>query len=232
MQISSMHAAPPQKDASNTSGINASLNPHDYETFYDHAYDQAGYHDDQSLSHERPYVARYVELAKREPEKLHTVIVLGCSHGLGAMLLHQDGLLAWGIDIAHKAISMANQLRGRTCGEGSEPCFVQGNLLHLPYGDSTFDAGMSVDVLEHIAPEDVPTVVNEFSRVVEHYLLLHPAGLPEFSKTGEKLGTENVHLTVKPYSWWAEQFGKQGWQWIERDTKPGMLLVRETRTGA
>merc|ERR1719476_854203 len=87
-------------NASNASENNVSLDPHDYETFYDHVYDHAGYHNDQQLSHEPPYVARYVELAKREPNKLRTVIVLGCSHGLGAMLLHKDGLQVWGIDIA------------------------------------------------------------------------------------------------------------------------------------
>merc|ERR1712176_1016342 len=106
---------------------------------------------------------------------------------------------------------MALQLRVRTCGAGSEPCFVQGSLLQLPYAEQSFDAGMSVDVLEHIAPEDVAQVVKEFTRVVRHYLLLHPAAVEERTGSGEALGIHNVHLTTQDYAWWASQFAEEGW---------------------
>merc|ERR1740121_1875941 len=102
---------------------------------------------------------------------------------------------------------MALRLRGATCAQ--QPCFKQGSLTDLPYSDSSVDAGLSVDVLEHIAPEDVPKVVDEISRVVRHALLVEIADFKERAQSGEQAGMKNVHLTVQGKSWWTQQFERK-----------------------
>jgi len=187
--------------------------PAEYKEAYDKLYDDHGYHNDPDLSHEGPAIKDLnsfkVGLVAADPP-LHSVVVLGCSHGKGVLLLSQLGFDSYGIDVATKAIDMATQLRGKTCS--TEPCFVQGSLTQLPYLDASMDAGLSVDVLEHIAPYDVPTVVAQISRVVRHYLVLVIASFPEMSQNGEKAGMTNVHLTVEGSAWWSAQFAKQGWK--------------------
>jgi len=51
-------------------------------------------------------------------------------------------------------------------------CFQQGSATNNPWPDTSFDAILSTDVLEHIETNDVPLVVSEFSRVVKKYLFL------------------------------------------------------------
>mmetsp|Transcript_122890 Transcript_122890/g.393690 ORF Transcript_122890/g.393690 Transcript_122890/m.393690 type:complete len:190 (-) Transcript_122890:31-600(-) len=131
---------------------------------------------------------------------VRSVIVLGCSHGLGAVGLQSRGYLAYGVDVAEKAIQLAVATRGRTCGEGDEPCFVQASLTQLPYESGKFDAGISSDVLEHIQPADVPRVVSEISRVVRRVLVLQIAGWADDC------------ATCQDEVWWGEHFAAAGWR--------------------
>jgi SAM-dependent methyltransferase len=196
--------------------------PWNYEAAYDYLYENYGYHADLNLSHEGPAVEQLYSFAKNlsaDQPPLHTVIVLGCSHGKGAAELHQYGFDTYGIDVAKAAIKNAQKLRGKTCS--LEPCFIQGSLTDLPYADSSIDAGMSVDVLEHIAPTDVPKVVEEISRVVQHYLVVQVADFVEMSKNGEKAGMTNVHLTVKGAPWWINQFSAKGWTVVADNSDVG-----------
>lgn len=200
-------------------GINTNASngdPSDYEEAYNDLYDEHGYHADSELSHEGPSIEKLVAFSKTASPAMNSILVLGCSHGKGASILHKHGFNTYGIDVAHKAIAMAKQLRGAICStEPVEPCFRQGSLTKLSYPSSFVDAGMSVDVLEHIAPDDVPAVVSEISRVVKHYLYVSIASFKEYGKNGEKAGMKNLHLTVKNAEWWSAQFAKGGWNVVE-----------------
>jgi len=158
-------------------------------------------------------ISKLKALRQRLPSSspsLNSVVVLGCSHGKGVEVLHECGFDAYGIDVAPAAIDVAKRLRGKTCRLPT--CFTQGSLTKLPYTAGSMDAGLSVDVLEHISPDDVPTVVDEISRVVKHYLVLQIATVPEAGRNGEKHGMENLHLTVRSKEWWSQQFARVGWQ--------------------
>jgi len=195
------------------------ITPRDYEEAYNDLYKNHGYHANSDYTHETGAIDQMVAYRDRLPptaSALHKVLILGCSHGKGAELLHKHGFNAYGIDVAHRAIERAND-RSRTCESGTEPCFVQGSLMKLPYSNSSFDGGLSVDVLEHIAPGDVPQVVKEISRVVRHHLFLQIASFTERSKNGEKAGMANVHLTVEGPQWWKTAFAQGGWK-VTRDT--------------
>jgi len=204
--------------------------PAEYEKAYDELYDNHGYHNDPDFSHEGPAIQELHAFKERlvagDPV-LHSVVVLGCSHGKGVLMLSHLGFDSYGIDVARKAIEMANQHRGKTCEK--EPCFVRGSLTNLPYPDASMDAGLSVDVLEHIAPYDVPTVVREITRVVRHYLLLVIASFVEMSQSGEKAGMTNVHLTVQGAEWWISQFDQHGWKVVKdySDTRYVRILLRK-----
>lgn len=191
--------------------------PQDYRKDYDTLY-KNGYHGDGSYTLEGPVIATLGDLAKTLPAgspNIGSVLVLGCSHGLGVKMLHDAGYDAYGVDVADQAIEVAKQTRGKTCNV--EPCFQQASLTKLPQTDASVDAGMSSDVLEHIAPEDVPQVVHEISRVVRHYLVLSISSHYEWNKNGEKILGKGLHLTVKDSAWWSQQFSAAGWT-VVKDT--------------
>mmetsp|Transcript_19760 Transcript_19760/g.41108 ORF Transcript_19760/g.41108 Transcript_19760/m.41108 type:complete len:241 (-) Transcript_19760:109-831(-) len=179
----------------------------DYADAYDHLYNDTGYHNNPQLSHE----ANVVNWAHAVvPARQRSVLVLGCSHGKGVESLSKLGFNASGVDVATKAIDMAKKLRGNTCG--APICFKQASLTQIPWEKDHFDAGVSADVLEHIAPEDVPTVTAEISRVVRSFLFLQIASFKEMARSGEKAGMENLHLSAFNSDWWKKHFVPHGWR--------------------
>eukprot|EP00747_Dinoflagellata_sp_TGD_P027165 gnl/TRDRNA2_/TRDRNA2_132440_c0_seq1.p1 gnl/TRDRNA2_/TRDRNA2_132440_c0~~gnl/TRDRNA2_/TRDRNA2_132440_c0_seq1.p1 ORF type:complete len:176 (-),score=7.75 gnl/TRDRNA2_/TRDRNA2_132440_c0_seq1:178-705(-) len=151
-------------------------------------------------------------------DDLRTVLVLGCSHGLGTYRLSQLGFQAWGIDVAKTAIEMAKQLRGRTCGDAPGDCFIKDNILQIPFPDRSFDAGLSTEVLEHIRPADIPKVVSEISRVVRSFLFVQ---MPQEGQHhyngghGRDYFAFDLQPTLKSPAWWKDQFTKFGWTLLE-----------------
>eukprot|EP00971_Amphidinium_carterae_P169355 3355595-Amphidinium_carterae.1 len=142
-------------------------------------------------------------------------------------MLHDNSFDAYGVDVATKAIEMATELRGETCS--APPCFKQEYMASIPYPDQTFDAGLSADVLEHIAPDDVDKVVSEISRVVKHVLALQIASFPEQGLNGEKVGMGNLHLATEDAAFWDAKFAVHGWS-VQEDWSTviyvNLLLVR------
>lgn len=96
----------------------------------------------------------------------------------------------------------------------------------MPWGNESFDAIVSSDVLEHIAADDVPAVVREFHRVTRRLVLLLIAPREEINEKpindpkrlaqsgGEEAkplkGVTALHLTVRDLGWWADQFARHG----------------------
>lgn len=198
------------------------IDPRDYELAYNYLYDHEAHNANADFTHEEPMVEWLVKTRQAIPQAqrsklLQTTLILGCANGLGAKRLHDQGVYAYGVDVAEKAIAMAKK-RGHTCGPpgGADVCFKQGSLLEIPWPDKSFDAGLSADVLEHIAPEHVPQVMKEISRVVKHTLFVQIATGPERKKTGEKVGMANLHLTVQGPEWWKSRFDENGWK-VKRD---------------
>mmetsp|Transcript_34159 Transcript_34159/g.88244 ORF Transcript_34159/g.88244 Transcript_34159/m.88244 type:complete len:270 (+) Transcript_34159:45-854(+) len=190
---------------------------------YDYLYDQKGYHGETSFSQEGPVVDMVKEfLPAGGPCKLGKwcnaspltkLIVIGCSHGKGVKALSETGFDASGMDVAHKAVDTALQVRGQTCTE--KPCFRQGALGQmLPFESQAFDIGVSSDVLEHIPEAAIPEGVVEISRIVKHFLILRIANFPEYAGLGEKLGMGNLHVTTFPAPWWMKHFAPHGWKLI------------------
>ena len=95
-----------------------------------------------------------------------TVLDLGCAGGFMAEALAARGAKVTGIDPAAEAIAAARQ---HAKAMGHSITYDVGFGEALPYADAAFDAGVCVDVLEHVA--DLPAVLAGVARV------LRPGGL-------------------------------------------------------
>ena len=104
------------------------------------------------------------------------VLDLGCAGGFMAEALAKRGATVTGIDPAEQAIAAA---RTHAADEGLNIRYDVGMGETLPYSESTFDAVVCVDVLEHV--EDLDRVIQECARV------LRPGGLFLFDTINRNL---------------------------------------------
>lgn len=75
----------------------------------------------------------------------------------------------------------------------------------LPFKRKTFDALTAFDVLEHVAPEDVDTVLAEFARV-SHRFIFSISYVPSVNKWQG----QTLHPTVREEAWWLERIRAAG----------------------
>jgi SAM-dependent methyltransferase len=88
------------------------------------------------------------------------VLDLGCGTGYGSYYLGQKGArFVLGTDIDSEAVEYA-----RFHYKAPELAYVQGNALHLPLFQETFDVVVSFEVLEHL--QAATTYLAEISRVL------------------------------------------------------------------
>ena len=158
------------------------------------------------------------------------IVSLGCSLAHGITKLAAAGLNPYGVDVSQESITQAIDLgRGEHCHtepascrlqstagscdvRSAPPCLQQSSLTQMPFADGWFEAGLSSDVLEHVHPDDVSAAVAEISRVVSSVLFLRISTVPEARKMKLNGKVLQLHLTVKPRAWWAEQFSAHGWR--------------------
>lgn len=123
------------------------------------------------------------------------VIDFGSGTGRGALALANAGLDVWMVDFASN------------CRDNE--------TLHLPFLEHDLsepiplraDYGYCTDVLEHIPPSQVETVIRN---------VMSSAGTVFFqiATVPDKFGAvinQHLHLTVEPHDWWAETFQKLGY---------------------
>lgn len=145
-----------------------------YETIY-----KGGYHKDIELTHTKhilPLLSNLTnEIIKKDPKNL-IVLDVGCSHGKGMKLMQELGYNVLGTDISETAVNAAIERGFNTPNQ-----VKVGSATDLPFEDGSADIITTSDVLEHIYPEDVPKVLQEFRRVGS-YLVSRIALQPEKQK--------------------------------------------------
>ena len=143
---------------------------------------------------------RWGESSFADPESLAAEIIgscapasmldVGCGMGKLVHALLGQGIDAHGCDISDTVI---NHLAAEHCGR-----FHQGSILSLPFPDAAFSTVICTDVLEHLAPEDVPKAIAELRRVSRQHLFVVVGTLAD--RDG------SWHLTIQPEEWWITTF--------------------------
>jgi len=138
---------------------------------------------------------RFIEKAK----PYGRVIDFGCGTGRGAALIHAlANVPVLALDFAGNCLDP--EVRKLT---GIE--FRQHDLRQ-PVGEVA-EFGYCTDVLEHIAPEDVDTVLEHILRAGRRTFFAISTMPDHF---GPALAGEPLHLTVQPHAWWKERLEALG----------------------
>lgn len=190
---------------------------------YDALY-TSGYHSNTTYSH-----SRILLRAVQKDPRVRSVLDFGCSHGFAVEQLWRSGRQASGYDVSEKAVEIATATRthGQRCLP-AKPCFFSDSaLLDLGY----VDAVLSSDVLEHLEPQDVSVAVRRLTRMARKKLFLKIATSRELNKEPlTALPAEDrptaLHTTVKPLSWWLQQFSTYGFRMVRRLGVDSVELAR------
>ena len=101
--------------------------------------------------------------------------VLDAGGGMGLLMerLQNWGCGAIGLEISHYAILESPPVVQR--------CFVQGSMAELPFASDAVETVASVNVLEHLWPEDVTQALRECARVARQSMYLEITVLEDAS---------------------------------------------------
>lgn len=153
-------------------------------------------------------VDRFLELAK--PEGL--IVDFGCGTGRAALELSRRGKDVFLIDFADNCRD----------DEARDLPFLEWDLSHPMPVRAKY--GYCTDVMEHIPPADVSTVVANIMESAETVFF-------QISTVHDKFGDvigERLHQTVHPHSWWARLFQLLGLEitWQEDRGNASCFLVK------
>ena len=162
---------------------------------YGETYPYQALYDFCHLNHPDYNVNAGLELMRHLQKEFRGLKVLefGAGNGQLARHLEQQGNQVAAIEASRRPLT------GIPCARK-----IHGTALALPFLKEDFDLFVSVDVLEHLTENDCKLVIREAARLCRRIFvsvctrrsgLLGPNG-------------ENLHLTVRPASWWSRQFGK------------------------
>jgi 2-polyprenyl-3-methyl-5-hydroxy-6-metoxy-1,4-benzoquinol methylase len=102
------------------------------------------------------------------PGKGRTLLDLGCNWGRWTIAAARAGWRATGIDRGKKSVRAAKRVAEQL---GIDADYVLGDVRELPFPNASFDAVFSYSVLQHLAKNEISTVVAEIRRV------LRPGGI-------------------------------------------------------
>ena len=140
-------------------------------------------------------------LKHADPPENSRIIDFGCGTGRGALKIASQGHRVVMLDFATNCLDA----RVAVAVESGSLCFYQHDLLN-PSPSEAADYGYCTDVMEHIQPEYVDTVLenvlNGAKRVFFQISLQHDGC--------GALINETLHLTVKTMEWWTKMLRKHG----------------------
>ena len=130
--------------------------------------------------------------------KANKVLSIGCGNGAGVRELLKSGYDAHGIDVSKYAIGLANKLTEGALGEPSRYRCL--NVLSWTWSHTEdWQAFICIDVMEHIAQEDVSLFLNRLSAAKVPVVFSIALGKDAF---GPKILGKPLHLTIKQLEWW------------------------------
>ncbi len=133
--------------------------------------------------------------------KPKSLLDVGCGEGRMVKYLRFLGVDAWGLDISKHLIS-------RTSGELGK-FLKQGDILNIPFANSSFEVVTTFDVLEHIPTENLPRAVSECNRVAQK-LVLHKNYTSENWWIRHTHISDVSHVSLFTRNWWQKFWKEQG----------------------
>lgn len=153
-----------------------------------------------------PFVQSHFEI------KQH-VLDVGCGSGYGSLKLQQAGYDVTGVDISEEMIRLAKQKRSN-----ENIRFQQADINDLPFADATFDAMLSINVIEWTKVPEV--ALNEMTRV------LKSGGLLCVGVLGATAGPRQ-HSYPRVYGKDVMQNTMMPWEFVRLAKEKGYELVAE-----
>lgn len=197
-----------------------------YEAIY-----RLGYGSEGLMVHYNPILAEIKRIAGRG-QGIRSVLDVGCSHGGGVKALWNMGLTASGVDLSMTAVNMARERQGDNPQFCVSKCWQQASATALPFANSSFDAIMSTDVLEHLDPPEVDAAVTELARLARKWMLLKISNRAEsnrmqtikapfangtFAKEVRHRYKRDVppqlHTSIHDAAWWISKFKAAGFDY-------------------
>jgi len=114
------------------------------------------------------FISRFVGKNQR-------ILEVGCGEGLLSLLLARSSNVVTGIDISDICVALANKNKLRFAIKNADFLIMSATQIDFP--SDSFDWVISVDVLEHLHPDDALDHLHEAARVLKKqgkYLLLTP----------------------------------------------------------
>ena len=135
-----------------------------------------------------------------------TALDIGCGTGIHTQTLASKGAAATGVDIAEGMLAQARKMY-------SDPIFVEGSAVDLPFSDSQFSTVFSSMALQWVS--DTRLVANEIARVLKNgglaELAIMVAGSFNELKTARKVAQLPQAETYMPTtSQWVNGFKQSG----------------------
>ena len=135
-----------------------------------------------------------------------TALDIGCGTGIHTQTLASKGAAATGVDIAEGMLAQARKMY-------SDPIFVEGSAVDLPFSDSQFSTVFSSMALQWVS--DTRLVANEIARVLKNggiaELAIMVAGSFSELKTARKVAQLPQAETYMPTtSQWVNGFKQSG----------------------
>ena len=143
-------------------------------------------------------------LAQAKPKADSELIDFGCGTGRGGLALAMLG---------NMKVTLLDFTDNSLDPEVAQACETQADRIKFQVADLTQPIehsavyGICCDVMEHVAPDDVQkTLINILSAAQHVFFSICTAE----EVHGEKYVGHQLHLTVQPSDWWAEQLRKAG----------------------
>lgn len=142
-------------------------------------------------------------LSQAKPLPDSTCIDFGCGTGRGGLMIALFGrMIVTLFDFAENALD--EDVKNATVTQPHRISWVQGDLNKpIPVKASY---GYCTDVMEHIPPDEVDTVLKNILESASHIFF-------QISCTEDHCGAlidDELHLTVQPFSWWLKKFREHG----------------------
>ncbi len=124
-----------------------------------------------------------------------TIIDIGCGTGKCFQSLRDQGLDAWGLDIAYSSLDPDIHIKSGAFFLIYPLWDMIPSRIRSQIGGNRFDLGLCCDVMEHLPEEKIDDsfkMIYEIAEDIHFWIATHPVG-------------GNLHLTLQSIDWWLDK---------------------------